>query len=121
MNIKKLISLIEMHYRCHGIAVQLKLLKVIGNYERMIFRFIVKPGTKVNLIFERAHDVQTALQIPLFEPFRNSLAICLAVSKYPFRQNSLVKMLSSQTFQKNKMLLPIALGYDMKYEMFSWI
>ncbi len=118
MNIKKLMNLIEIHYMYHGIVVKLKLIKVIGNYERMIFQFIVKPGTKVNLIFERAHDIQTALQIPLFEPFMNGLAICLAVSKYPFKQNSLVKMLSSQAFRRSKMLLPVALGYDMKYEMF---
>lgn len=118
MHIKKLMNLIEMHYRHHGIVVRLELLKVIGNYERLIFRFIIKPGTKVNLIFERAHDVQTALRIPLFEPFMNHLSICLAVSKYPFKQNSLMKMLSSHAFQKSRMLLPIALGYDMKCEMF---
>lgn len=118
MHIKKLMNLIEMHYRHHGIVVRLQLMKVIGNYERVIFRFIIKPGTKVNLIFERAHDVQTALQMPLFEPFMNHLAICLAVSKYPFKQNGLIKMLSSQSFQKSRMLLPVALGYDMTCEMF---
>lgn len=118
MDINKLINLIELHYRHHGIVVRLKLLKVIGNYERMIFRYIINPGTKVNLIFERAHDIQTALQIPLFEPFWNGLAVCLAVSKYPFKQNSLIKMLSSPAFKRSKMLLPLALGYDMQCEMF---
>lgn len=115
---KKLMNLIEMHYRHHGTEVRLKLLKVIGNYERMIFQFIIKPGTKVNSIFDRAHDVQTALQIPLFEPFWNHIAVCLAVSMYPFKQNGLIKMLSSQAFRKNRMFLPVALGYDMTCEMF---
>lgn len=116
--IKRLMNLIEMHYMQHGIVVRLKLLKIIGNYERIIFQFIVKPGTKVKLIFDRAHDIQTALRIPLFKPFWNHPVICLAVSMYPFQQNSLIKMLTSRAFKQSRMFLPVALGYDMKCEMF---
>lgn len=117
MNLKKLIQKIEKHFSCHGIYIKLKLISVAGNGERFIFQIRLKPGTKENMVFDRASDIRTALQLPLFQPFKNELNICLAVSEKPFTQNSLWKMLTSQTFRDSKDWLPIALGYDMMCKM----
>jgi DNA segregation ATPase FtsK/SpoIIIE-like protein len=114
MNTKKLIQKIEKHFFCHGVALALILLEVVGVCERFIFKLKLKPGTKENLIFDRARDIQTALQLPLFQVFKEGLSICLAVSGRPVAENSLWKMLTSLAFMTSKMWLPIALGYDMR-------
>ena len=117
MKIKKLAQIVEKHYLCHGVHVKLKIQSVIGNGERLIFRIILKPGTKANLIFDRAPDIKMALQLPLFQPFRDGLAILLAVSENRVSQNSLLKMLKSPIFRNGNHWLPIALGYNMRCEM----
>ncbi len=117
MNVNKLIQKIEKHYLCHNVPLRLTLLETIGSYERFIFGFKLKPGTKENLIFDRAPDIQIALQLPLFQPFKDGLNVCLAVSEKPMTQNSLWDMLTSRTFRQSKAWLPIALGYDMRCEM----
>lgn len=113
MNVKKMMQKIVRHYSCHSILIKLILLAVVGNGERFIFQIKLKPGTKENAIFDRATDIRMALQLPLFQPFKDGLNICLAVSEKPFTQNSLWKMLTSQKFRNSKDWLPIALGYDM--------
>lgn len=117
MNAKKLMQKIVRHYSCHGIHIKLILIAVVGNGERFIFHIKLKPGTKESMIFDRASDIRTALQLPLFQPFKDGLNICLAVSEKPFTQNSLWKMLTSQKFRESKDWLPIALGYDMRCGM----
>ena len=55
-------------------------------YDRYIFKITFKPGAKESLVFERASDIKTALQLPLFQPFREDLGIYLAVSEKDIRQ-----------------------------------
>lgn len=117
MNARKLMQKIARHYSCHGVHIKLILIAVVGNGERFIFQIKLKPGTKENMIFDRASDIRTALQLPLFQPFKDGLNICLAVSEKSFTQNSLWKMLTSQKFRESKDWLPIALGYDMRCGM----
>lgn len=113
MNKKKLARRIEEHYRCHGVLVKLKFLSVDKKYGRYIFRIIFKPGTKESLVFERTSDIKIALQMPLFQLFKENLSIYLAVSEKNLIKNSLLEMLSSQEFCNSKDGLPIALGYDL--------
>lgn len=117
MNTKRLAQIIEKHYWCHGAHIKLKLQSIVGSDERYIFRIKLKPGTKENLIFDRASDIKTALALPLFQPFRDGLAVFLAVSKNAVLDNSLVKMLRSPLFCKSRYWLPIAIGYNMRCGM----
>ncbi len=117
MKVKKIAHKIEEHYSYHGVHIKLQLLSVANNGERFIYQVCLKPGTKANLIFERAADIQMALQMPLFQPFRDGLNICLAVSKNSAMQNSLMRMLKSRAFYQSRDWLPIAIGYNMRQEM----
>ncbi len=117
MHMKKTISKIERHYLCHGVHIKLILLSNAEGHGRIIFRVKLKPGTKEHLVFDRAPDIKTALQLPLFQPFKYGLDIRLAISEKPVMQNSLLMMLQSQKFIRSKAYLPVALGYDMMCEM----
>lgn len=117
MNSEKMARKIERHYNSHGAALKLIKCEVIRDGERYIYTIKLKPGTKESLIFDRAQDIQTALQLPLFQPFREGLSICIAVSERPVTENSLQKMLESREFHRRGMWIPIALGYDMKGTM----
>ena len=68
VKLKKMMKIIEKHYRCHGVLVKLKLSLFIREYERFIFSFEIKAGTKIEMIFKCSPDIKTALNIPLFEP-----------------------------------------------------
>lgn len=116
---KRVASLIERHFSCHGIKVKLRLHSVLRECQRLVFQVIPMPGTKIGGIRERAVDVQAALQIPLFQPFkdRDGVRIFLAVSQKPVSENSLWKMLTSQAFRNSKAAFPVALGYDLMERM----
>lgn len=117
MKIKKMKRLIKMHYSRHGVNIGLSLIEITGNNERYIFQVKLKPGAKESLIFERASDIRIALQLPLFQPFKNGLKIYLAVSDKNIRKNSLWDMLNSPTFRHTNMSLLVAMGYDMRGRM----
>ena len=115
INSDKLARKIEKHYASHNADIKLTDCKVIGN--RLIYSIKIKKGTKESLVFNRAGDVQAALGLPSFQPFKKDMYICLAVSDRPFTDNSLQKMLTSPAFPK-RMWLPIALGYDVRGSMY---
>ena len=117
MNIDKIARKIESHYQSHGAALKLKLREVISEEERLIFDVKIKKGTKESLVFDRASDIRAALGLQLFQPFKEGLSILLAVSERPVTENSLLKMLASPAFQRSKMRIPLALGYDMRGAM----
>ena len=117
MNISKITKKIENHYLRHRASVKLEFHNVVGDCERYIFRVILAPGTRERSFFERASDIKTALQLPLFQPFRRGFGLFLAVSEKPVTNNSLLKMLNSREFQQSKMRLPFALGYDLRNRM----
>lgn len=117
MEIKKIVHKIEKHYSYHGVYIKLRLVSGVDGGERFVFQVLLKPGTKVNLFFERASDIQMALQLKVFQPFRNGLTLCLVVSENNAMQNSLMRMLKSRRFYQSRYYLPIAIGYNMKQEM----
>lgn len=112
MKIKKLAHKIEKHYAYHGVRIKLKFISKEYRSGQIVFRIDIKPGAKVSLIFERASDIQTALHMRLFQPFRDGLTIYLVVSKNDSMQNSLIQMLKSKMFCLSRCRLPIAIGYN---------
>lgn len=114
---RKIAQWIEHHYFCHGIKVKLRLCRCLKDWQRLLFQVRLMPGTRVDGIFDRASDIKAALQIPLFQPFKDGVQIFLAVSQEPVRENSLGKMLTSQKFYSSKAKLPLALGYDLMGRM----
>ena len=112
MKIKKLAHEIEKHYAYHGVRIKLKFISKEDKSGQIVFRIDIRPGTKVSLIFERASDIQTALHMCLFQPFRDGLTIYLVVSKNDSIQNSLIQMLKSKMFCLSRDRLPIAIGYN---------
>ena len=113
----KLAALIECYYRCHKINVSLRLHSFHRDCQRFIFQVIPLPGTTTAGIFGHADDIKTALQIPLFEPFRKGVQIFLAVSTVPVGEISLKRILTSPAFRNSDKALPIALGCDQAGEM----
>jgi len=118
MNINKTTNKIEAHFASFGLALKLILLEIVDGGRRLIYDVKVKKGTKVNLVFDRATDIQTTLRLPLFQIFYEGLYIRLAVSDRPVTDNSLRRMLISPEIGSRKYQLPIALGYDMRGRMF---
>lgn len=114
---ERLASLVELHYVSHGVKVKLQLRGILRDRQRYIFQISPMPGTKVDGIFARAADIRAALQLPLFQPFRDGVLLFLAVSPNPVSENSLRKMLDSQAFRNSKATLPVALGYDLMGKM----
>ena len=117
MKIEKLAHKIEKHYAYHGAHIKLQVLSIENSGDRFVFQVWLKPGTKASLIFERASDIQMAMQLQLFQPFRDGLTLCLAVSENNATQNSLMRMLKSRMFYQSRDWLPIAIGYNMRQEM----
>ena len=118
MSIRKMARTIERHYKSHGVAIELIYCEVVRGGERYIFSVKLKAGTKEGQIFDRARDIQIALELPLFQPFRERLSICIAVSGRPITDNSLQKMLRAPAFYSKGMWVPIGLGYDMRGDMY---
>ncbi|MDR0948101.1 MAG: hypothetical protein LBM69_01130, partial [Lachnospiraceae bacterium] len=118
MYFNKLAYKLEEHYSSFGLALKLVLLEVVDNNRRLIYDVSVKKGTKVNLIFERAKDVQIALKLRFFQVFYEGVSIRLAVSNEPLTTNSLDRMLKSPEMHRKHYQIPIALGYDMRGKMF---
>jgi len=108
---------IEKHYESHKVAIELPAYEIIGDGERFIFDVKLKRGTKERPVFDRASDIQTALELPLLQPFKEGLSIRLAVSEHPVRENSLQKILESRIFQDRTKKIPLAVGYDLRGDM----
>ncbi len=117
MTIKNLKRCIEEHYTAHNVNLKVKLADKIKGYERLIFKVKLQAGTRVDSVFNRAPDIQAALELPLFAPFWDGQQIYLAVSEANIEKNSLHTMLYSKAFHDAPMELPVALGFNMKAEM----
>lgn len=113
----KVARAIKSHYQCHGVAVDLRLQSVSSDCRSFTFQVLPQPGTRVGAIFEHAEDIQTALQMPFFQLFKEEVVIYLAVSEDHIRARQLLSMLKSPTFRNSKASLPVALGYDLMGRM----
>jgi S-DNA-T family DNA segregation ATPase FtsK/SpoIIIE len=117
MGIKKTTRRIEAHYASHGLPIKITKCETVGGGERYILSVKLKQGARESLFFDRAGDIKTSLRIPLFQPFKEDMYLRLAVSDRPIVENSLRKMLTSMTFRRSKMRIPLALGYDIRGQM----
>ena len=108
---------IEEHYACHGVGLKLRLRQIDKDSKRFLFDVRIKPGTRVDAVFNRATDVGEALGVPLLRIFREDMSIRLVASPSVTSENSLFKMLCSREFSENKAKLPVALGYDLMGRM----
>ena len=117
-NIVKLRHKVEKHYEMHGAPIKVISTEPVRNGERFIFTVKLKAGTKESLIFDRAADIRTALQVPLLQPFKDNMTIKIVISCRPTVENSLCKMLLSPTVRRSDKMIPISLGYNIRGDMF---
>lgn len=115
--VKKLESVIEFAYQACGVCVKIRFYTISSNNQSLIFRLIPEIGARKGTIFDRAEDIKTALQLPLFQPFEEGMFTYLAVSGKPVGKSRLRTMLNSTAFRNSPALLPIALGYDLMGRM----
>jgi S-DNA-T family DNA segregation ATPase FtsK/SpoIIIE len=108
---------VELHLESHGAPIKITACEVVNCGERLIFDVAPKKGTRVAIIFKRAKDINATLQLPLFQPFYEGLAVRIVVSPHPVKDYCLLKMLKSSEFRNNKMRLCVPLGYDMRRNM----
>lgn len=109
---------IEKTFHKYGVNITLKNCKKIekGYYK---YDIKLKSGTTYNLLIERAKEVQLVLKLQTFHIFtENDLRIRIIVSKKKAIDNSLKKILTSSEFQESQMAIPLAIGYDIKRQMF---
>ena len=115
-DISRLKKVIENHYLAHDVRIQLSACAQTERGERFIFDVRLHAGTKERAIFDRAGDIQTALGLPLFQPFKEGLLIRIAVSEQSISKNALYGILCNPVFYNSRQHLPLALGYDMRGE-----
>jgi S-DNA-T family DNA segregation ATPase FtsK/SpoIIIE len=119
VNISDTAKLIESYFAGYKVQVDVIPFEILENGERHVFEIKQKMGTKEKAIFDAAGDVQTAIGIfPLFFLYKVGLSIRLVVSERKNVKNSLWKMLTSREAKRLKMCIPIALGYNMRGEMY---
>jgi len=111
-------GIIESYFKAYGIDIQLTEVKIISEFQRLVFKVKIKPGVRVKAIYDYARDIKLALQLPLFLPFEKENSIFLAVSEVDNVENSLLKILSSNKFVEAEMQIPLALGYDYLGEIY---
>lgn len=112
MSGKKLSRAIETHFRYHGLHLKLHLIKADAKRCEYIFQILPYPGTKVAKIFDCAPDIKVALQLPVFQTFRDGIKLYLKVGAISNLRNDLIAMLRSDEFQHSPYSLPVALGYN---------
>lgn len=115
---KRLKRKIEQCYQSLGVNVNITEVQIIPVLQRFIFRIELLPGTRVQKIFNHAEDIQAALRLHLFYPFRAGTSILIAISEFDVKENRLLKILGSSKFTNSKMQIPIALGYDLMGGMY---
>lgn len=100
-------------YRRLGVNINISKVQMTFDLRRYIFKIEVLPGVRVKTIFTCAVDVQIALRLYLFYPFREGNSIFIVVSEFEIKENRLLKILRSTAFTNSKMQIPLALGYDL--------
>ena len=110
---KTLGYVIKNHYQSFGVNINVTKVQIISHLLRYIYLIELLPGTKVKSIFSYAPDVQAALRLHLFCPFKTGTAILIAVSESDVKENSLLDILRSPQFSNSTMQIPLALGYNL--------
>lgn len=105
-------------YQNLNVDINVTGVQIISSLLRYIFTIELLPGTRVQNIFTRAADVQAALGLHLFYPFREGTSIRIAVSEFDFKENRLLNILRSPLFSESKMQIPLAIGYSLTGSMY---
>ncbi|WRS27321.1 FtsK/SpoIIIE domain-containing protein [Oscillospiraceae bacterium MB08-C2-2] len=113
----RLANKIRKHYRHHGADITVTAVQVIYDLQRYVFTIRLAPGTRVQTILDRANDVQVAMGLPFFHPFKEGIFIRIALSEHKVSENRLLKILRSPIFTNSNMMLSLALGYDLRGNM----
>lgn len=109
---KSLASEIEKCYESFGTLIHIPRGMYISDLKRFIFEIEIMPGTKAQNVYSCASDVQMALNLPVFYPYPDGIAIRLVVSEVDIKENRLLKILAGSEFLGSKMKIPLAIGYD---------
>lgn len=117
-NAKHLCRLICKYYQSFGVHIRITKMQINSGLQRYIFKIELLPGTKVQDIFTHAPDIQAALGLYLFSPFKMGVFLFIAVSEIDVKENGLLKILMSPKFQNSAMRIPLALGYNIMGEMY---
>ena len=115
---KHLSQSICKYYHSLGVHIRITKVQIIPDLKRYIFKIELLPGTKVQAIFTYAPDIQAAMELHLFSPFRMGVSTFIAVSEFDVKENRLLKILGSPEFSNSTMQIPLALGYDLMGEMY---
>lgn len=111
-------NIIMKCYQSLGVDISITGVQIISGLLRYIFTLELLPGTRVQTIFTHAKDVQAALELYLFYPFREGISLRIAVSEFDIKENRLLNILRSTMFSESKMQIPLALGYDLIGSMY---
>lgn len=116
--ISRLIGAIENCYLSYKVAIKIMRYEIRDNGKRFIFHVLPKNGTKISSIFNLEKEIQVQLGLPLFKPFMDGISVCIAISGNQATENRLSKILQSDSFQKSNKKIPLAIGYDIRGEMY---
>ena len=102
-------------YQSYRVSITIK--KVEYKDCRFIFWTEMLPGTEQRMINRYAEEIRRLLDVKFFVSDITPSSIRLIASEKPLQENSLRKILESQTFSENTMEIPYAVGYDVMGEM----
>ncbi len=115
---KHLCHSICKYYQCLGVHIRITKVHLVPSLKRYIFKVEFLPGTRVQAIFTHAPDIQAAMELHLFSPFKMGVSTFIAVSEFDVKENRLLKILRSPEFYNSTMQIPLALGYGLMGNMY---
>ena len=115
---KHLCHSICKYYQCLGVHIRITKVHLVPSLKRYIFKVEFLPGTRIQAIYTHAPDIQAAMELHLFSPFKMGVSTFIAVSEFDVKENRLLKILRSPEFYNSTMQIPLALGYDLMGDMY---
>lgn len=109
---KKLVK----YYQSYGVSLRI-MPEVEYKDDRYVFNIKLVPGTDGNLISRHADSVRRLLDLAFLKIDKSHSSIKIIASEKELKENSLLDILESSKFNKSKMEIPYAVGYDMMGEM----
>lgn len=107
---------IVKYYQSYGVLINI-LPDAEYKDDRYVFSVKLLPGTSRNAINRYVDEVRRLLGVGFLFSEISESSIKLVASEKPLKENSLRKILESQTFKGSKMEIPYAVGYDIMGEM----